>query len=253
MSLNFDKVGEPIAIVKNDKNPKREKIIYVNPNIKIKTRSDFKRLIVDDSVGDYLQQHPNVKYRISYITGKSGSGKSTYVSKLADEYIKENKNNNIFLFSSLAEDDKLDKNRKIKRIHLNEDLIENPISIEDCKDALFIFDDVDNIRNDDIRDEVYKLIHTIAETGRHTNTMCLVTNHLPSNGKRTRQILNECSVFVYFPHGANNKINYILDNYIGMNKKFNANIKKRDSRWCAIYMNHPTVVMLENEIFIPDD
>lgn len=248
MTLNYSKVGEPIALIKNTDENIGDKIVYLNSNPKIKSDTDFSKLELKDN--EYFQQYPNEKMRIGYITGSSGSGKSTYILKFAKEYYKYHKKNNIFLFSSLKEDETLDEFKKITRVPLDDRLLDEPLSIEDFHECLALFDDIDNIHNDDIKNEIYKVVHSIAETGRHTKTMCIMSNHLPTNRQRTAQILNECSYVVYFPRFAKEKINYLLQTYIGVDKKFHSKMKKKSSRWCCIFNVSPMVIMLENEIFI---
>jgi hypothetical protein len=75
-----------------------------------------------------------------------------------------------------------------------------------------------------------------------------VTNHLPTNGKETRRILNEAHTVTYFPHSAGGKIKYLLEEYVGLDRKQVAYMKKQNSRACTIYKNYPQCYMLEHEI-----
>ena len=76
----------------------------------------------------------------------------------------------------------------------------------------------------------------------------MVTNHLPTSGKDTRRILNEAHTITYFPHSAGAKIKYMLEEYVGLDKKQIAYMKKRCSRWCTVFKNYPHVFMLQNEL-----
>ena len=67
----------------------------------------------------------------------------------------------------------------------------------------------------------------------------MVTNHLPTNGKDTRRILNEAHTITYFPHSAGGEIKYMLEEYVGLDKKQIAYMKKRCSRWCTVFKNYP--------------
>jgi uridine kinase len=63
--------------------------------------------------------------QIVYITGRSGSGKSTFTRKYIEEFKKRNKKiQDVYLFSSLKEDESLDS-IKPKRIKL-ETLVDDP-------------------------------------------------------------------------------------------------------------------------------
>ena len=208
---------------------------------------EFKRLkIPNDSK---FQQIPdNISERqIVYITGPSGSGKSTYTRKLIEQFKKKNKDLEVYLFSALPEDESLDS-IKPKRIILDDSLMSDPLEIKDFANSIVIFDDIDVISNKKIREEVYKLLNQGLETGRHYKINMIVTNHLPTNGKETRRILNECHQIVYFPHSASGRIKYLLIDYIGLDKKQVSYFKRQNSRFCCIFKNYPMAYMLEREV-----
>ena len=73
-------------------------------------------------------------------------------------------------------------------------------------------------------------------------------NHLPTNGKHTRRILNEAHTVVYFPHSASGRIEYLLIDYLGLDKKIVQYFRKQNSLWCCIYKNYPRIYMREHEI-----
>ena len=54
-----------------------------------------------------LQQIPDITKEIEtiYMTGPSGSGKSTYTRKYLEQWRKENKGKEMYMFSSLPEDE----------------------------------------------------------------------------------------------------------------------------------------------------
>ena len=151
------------------------------------------------------------------------------------------------MFSSLPEDESLD-DVKPQRIRLDSSLYEDPISIEEFADSVVIFDDIDVISDNKIRDEVYQILNTVLGIGMHFKITALVTNHLPTHGKDTRRILNEAHQVVYFPHSASGRIKYLLIDYLGLDKKMVAYFRRQNSRWCCIFKNYPQIYMLEHEI-----
>jgi hypothetical protein len=60
--------------------------------------------------------------------------------------------------------------------------------------------------------------------------------------------LNEAHTVTYFPHSASGKIKYLLQEYLGLDRKMIARFKRANSRWCTIYKNYPQVYMVEREI-----
>ena len=84
MSLNFERVGKPIALItsKDDKNPKnKNQIISINENDE-EVRTSYKDIKLEKNnqifqvVGD-----PNEERYIYYIVGRSGSGKSYFIKQ----------------------------------------------------------------------------------------------------------------------------------------------------------------------------
>ena len=153
----------------------------------------------------------------------------------------------LFRSSSLPSDDSLDKIQP-KRIKLDDTLHTDPIKVDDLSESICIFDDIDVISNKKIREAVYDILNQVLEIGRHYKIHCVVTNHLPTNGKDTRRILNEAHTVTYFPHSAGGKIKYMLEEYVGLDKKQISYMKKQNSRACTIFKNYPQCYMLEHEI-----
>ena len=251
MSLNFDKVGRTLAKVEGGKN--NNKVISINTDDDEKIKKSFTKLKITDS-GKFIQIPDGDKEReICYITGPSGSGKSTYCANYIKEYKKLYKNNPIYVFSALKDDESLDI-IKPKRIKIDEKLITEPLVVDDFVDSLVVFDDIDVISNKNWRKAVYNLLNQILETGRHFKVSCLITNHLPTAGNDSRRILNECHSVTYFPHSGNKStLKRLLVEIVGIDKEDMIKIKKLKSRWATIFKNYPQIAMTEKDIWILAD
>ncbi len=249
--LNLNKVGRPLAKIDGGKysghvvsvsdqflNNKEEKDNLIKEFRQLKIANDSKFQHIPDTTKER---------EILYITGPSGSGKSTYTRKYLEQYKKKFKNRPIYLFSSLPSDESLDKVQP-KRIKLDETIHTDPIAVEELKESICIFDDIDVISDKKIREGVYTILNQVLEIGRHYKIHCVVTNHLPTNGKDTRRILNEAHTVTYFPHSAGGKIKYMLEEYVGLDKKQIAYVKRQNSRACTIFKNYPQCYLLEHEI-----
>ena len=245
MSLTFNKIGRPVAKIKGGKYDNR--IISINPDLNDHDATEFKHLkIANESKFQHIPDTTKER-EIIYITGPSGSGKSTYTRMFLEEYKKKYKDREIYMFSSLKEDPSLDK-IKPKRFKLDDTLWKDPIDPEELQDSVCIFDDIDVISDRKIKEAVYNILNNILEIGRHFNITCIITNHLPTNGRDTRRILNEAHAYVYFPHSAGGKIKYLLQEYLDIDKKMIKYFKNAHSRWCCIFKNFPQAYMLEQEI-----
>ena len=248
--FNLANVGRPIAKITGGKLDKR--LISVAPQGEVNPQTDktFCNLHLPEDAKFQIVPDTNKERDILYITGASGSGKTTFTAGYLEQYKKKFPKNPIYIFSALKEDETLDKIKGVKRIKIGANLLSDPIDIDDLKDSCCVFDDIDVIGDKKHREAVYKVLNSILETGRHTKTSCINTNHLPTNKGETRRILNEAHVVVYFPHsGSVRGINYLLQDYVGLSKEEISYIKKQNSRWACIYKNFPQIIMLEKQMF----
>ena len=244
----MEKEGDTLAIVKGGKNNGEK--IYLNYNTdedKLKKVKSYQSLTLKDGI---FQQLPNTKKErdVGVIVGASGSGKSTYIRKYIVEYKRLYKNRPIYMFSNLSDDETLE-GITIERVKIGENLLDDPLSVEDFQESLVLFDDIDVISHKLLKEAVYQIMNQILETGRHFKVSCLMTSHL-SNGLNMKRILNESHFFVYFPFGATRQTIYTLENYIGVDKKDIKKIKSTKSRWACIHKNYPQVVLTEKHMFM---
>ena len=253
MSLNVDKIGRFLAKVEGGRYDR--KIVSVSSEIGGNKKGDdysksFSRLHLDE--GRFQQVPcPDTERQILYITGASGSGKSTYTKNYIKQYKKMYPKRPVYLFSALKEDESLDEINP-ERIVIDDSLVEQPLLAEDFKDSCVIFDDTDCISNKKHREAVNNILGEILETGRHFNTTCILTFHLATGGRDTRRILNEAHSVVYFPHsGSNVGLKRLLQDYLGIDKKTMKEIKDSKSRWATVFRNYPNVIMTEKDIWLP--
>jgi len=194
----------------------------------------------------------NTERQILYITGASGSGKSTYCVNYLNEYKKSFPKNNIYVLSALSEDETLDKVKDLKRIKINDRLVSDPIDPKLFNNCCVVADDIDVIGNKAQREAVYIIVNAILETGRHFHCSLVMTNHLPTGGNDTRRVLNEAHAITFFPHsGSVHGIKYLLEKYVGMSKEDFKKAKASKSRWCTFWKHYPAVIMGEYDIWLP--
>jgi len=254
MSLNLDKIGRFLAKVEGGRYDR--KIISVSSEVKGRGKADnytrpFSRLHLDGDSKFQQVPCPDTERQILYITGASGSGKSTYTKNYIKQYKKMYPKRPIYLFSALKEDESLDEVNP-QRILIDDTIVEQPLLAEDFKDSCVIFDDTDCISHKKQRDAVNNILSEILETGRHFNTTCILTFHLATGGKDTRRILNEAHSVIYFPHsGSNVGLKRLLQDYLGLDKKTMKQIKDSKSRWACIHRGYPNVIMTEKDVWLP--
>ena len=245
MSFNFSGTGKPVAIITGGKYDK--KTISLESDANEKDQTNFKKLTI--SMDSKFCPVPNTTAErdILYITGCSGSGKSTFTRMYLEQYKKKYKNREIYMFSSLKEDKSLDS-IKPKRFKIDDSLYLDPIKIEDLKESIIVFDDIDVLSDKRIKEAVYDILNQALEIGRHFSVSIICTNHLPTNGIYTRRILNEASLIVYFPASAGGKVKYLLIEYLDIDKKQIRYWKQCHTRWVLIGKNYKQYYITEHEL-----
>jgi hypothetical protein len=244
--LSFDKKkGFPVCKIIGGK--LNNQIIYCNSENMTEDKTHFNSIKLNDAV---FQQYPNINLerQIYYITGPSGSGKSTYIAKNCKEWKKRFPGRKIYLFSHKKEDETLD-NLGVKRIMLDQSLVSDPLDLENFSESMVIFDDVDVIPDKKIRAAVFDIMNEILEVGRSLKIYAWISYHLPTAGKDTKRILNECNTVTYFPFASTGRIiNYLLTEYLSLTPNIIKGIKQTKSRWATIYKNYPPMIMTEKTL-----
>lgn len=251
MSFNLESKGKTLAKIVGGKF--NNKTVFITDKDNNEVDKPLTNIHIPDD-GKFQQiPDPETERQIIYVFGPSGSGKSYYSKLYIKQWQKQNPDGEVYLFSSLQDDESLDE-VKPKRIEIDKKLVNDPIDTEMFKDCMVIFDDIDVIRDKAIKEAIYDVLNGILEIGRHFNISCVLTNHLPSNGKDTRRILNECHSITYFPHaGAGRQQRYFLENYAGLDIKEMKRIKGMKTRWATIFKTYPMCVMTEKDLFTFDD
>ena len=241
--FNLDKIGRPIARIDGGKNDK--KIISLSD---ADESNGFKNIRLKEGKFSHIP-NTDLERDILYITGPSGSGKSWYANTYIKNYKKTYPKNNIYMFSPVVEDESISSD--IKRVKLDDRMVTDPLKIGELAESLVIFDDIDVIKDKKLREAIYGLLNEVLEVGRHIKVSCIITNHLPTNGKETRRMLNEAHAITYFPAaGSKVQLNRLLEQYIGMDKKDIKKAKQSGSRWVTVFKNYPQFVMTENEMYL---
>lgn len=250
--MNHTEGFGPIAEIRNEKNKKDTKPIYIEPDEK-KVNDYFKEIKCKNNEHIQHMPHRSNERQILYITGASGSGKSYYVNKYGNEYRKKFKNNPIYLFSSVQDDTSL-KIPDLKKIKLDENFLNADLTASDFKDSLIIFDDTDVINNKLILKKVNLILDTLLQTGRHHGTSVIYTSHTACNGAQTKVILNEAHSVTIYPSGLGGRsLKYLLDQYFGLDKEQIRKIKRLPSRWVSILKTYPMVVLYDKGAYVLND
>jgi len=250
MSLNFENQGTAIAMIGNGKKSKIKHILSVAPK-KTDVKQPFLELKLGENETFLPICDPEKERSVLYITGMSGSGKSYFTADWIKRYKQIYPKNNVYLLSSLDQDDSIDKIKDLYRIKLNE-FVEDKWTIDDLKDSCIIFDDTDCIQDKSIKKEIDLLLNSVLQTGRHSRTTVIFTSHLATMGKDSKIILAEAHSVVLFPAtmGARN-LKYICEQYFGLSPEEVKKLKKLEGRWVQINRTYPKSILSEKYACLP--
>jgi len=249
--MNINGSGHTLAIIRGGKY--NNHVVGVDKEEKKGKYSQFKQMALNKDA--LFEPYPNILIDpetkkpmrdTTYISGQSGSGKSTYLKKYVLNYRSAFPNNKIFLFSKLRNDDTL-KDIKVSRFIIDNRLITEPISYTDFPNSLIIYDDIDTINNKAIKQALDNFMNDILELGRHENISFVYCSHRPCRGKQTSTILNEARSIVIFPQVNNYK--RLLTEYLDFNLKQVYSLKNFKSRWVCIHRSvYPATMVFEKFI-----
>lgn len=245
--FNFEKVGRKIGIIKGGK--KDKEYIYLSDDESVK--NGFKEIKLDE--GATLQPLPNKNIvEKVYISGPSSSGKSYYAGKWLKELHKMYPDMPLICFSPVEEDKALDS-LPLDKIDLDQHLLNNPMRLDEMVNSCIIFDDVDILKNPQMKKYISNIRDTILIRGRHTNTRMVYISHLISNYSDTRNLLNESTSCTVYPRSGSGtyQIKKFLQIQCGMNKDEMKRFLTSPSRWVTVYRSYPMYVVHQKGCYIP--
>lgn len=249
--LSFKKLEQlQDAIMTKERPINRELANHYDEALKIIQGSKGKEILLDEDSNLYPMWDIKSERQVFMITGMSGSGKSTYTSQLMDSYHKQYKRNKVYIFSNKDDDPALDKHKFAVRIPISEDLVEDPIHLDEFRNSLVIFDDIEGNPSRIVNKEMDRLRDLILQQGRSYKCSFVYISHLANNYKQTRTILNECNAVTVFPAMTTRyALKYLLEKYFGFEKKDINKLVGLNSRWVTIY-KAPVMVMYSKGCYL---
>jgi hypothetical protein len=245
--MNFEKKGKCYFKIINNKT-KKCKYVYLsnyeaNQNLDILEAGENEEFIIIPC--------KETERQIIYISGQSGAGKSYNTSKYAEEYHKMYPKRNIYLFS-LVQDDPSLNHKFIKRIDLRK-ILNADLVLEDFKNTLIIMDDIDCVKDKQLKDKIRRIENNILLMGRHHNISLIFCSHVSCRGFDSKNMLNECGIITLFPLHMNARdLKYITAEYIGLNKEQRKDFldMAKKSRSVSYIKNYPPIVFSSKKAYV---
>lgn len=193
--------------------------------------------------------HPKLVEKI-LVSGISGSGKSVFSSRWIYNYLKQNRKNNFYIFSSVDEDECLDK-LSPERPDAYEVACDG-MNLEDVENSLFLFDDIATISDTGTRKGIEAFRNDLLECGRHYSASVVCTSHLITNGWNSRRVINESLGICLFPKSNAKHIKSYLKNYEQWEDKDILRCLHLNSRWFFLVKNpmYPHYVLHEKGVYL---
>ncbi len=177
------------------------------------------------------------------VAGKAGSGKSTWIKNFVKDLKKRYPDLRVILFSKKDSDPSIDEIEPL-RIKLDMEMVDNPIKVEELKNSICIFDDVEALADKKVENAIIRLRDDLVNTGRQYNITILSAIHSLLGYKKTRDLLQEATGVVFFNcGGAKNQIMTYLTKYVGLKKTTVDKLTKLPSRWVYLRLNVPMVAI----------
>lgn len=188
-------------------------------------------------------------YRI-YISGLSGSGKSTAVSMFLKHNPPKTKGAGIFLFSPVYDDKALASIKNLIHIDLLqiEAELNGELQLEHIPPgSVLIFDDVESY-DKKIR-KLYMDFRDIAlERGRHSQISCITVSHNARNGNTTKASIRESQYWILFPKHNSTDAKNILKLYGGLSTPEIQQVIDLKSRWVLYKKSIPKYAVAEHAV-----
>lgn len=190
-------------------------------------------------------------FRNSFLAaGPANSGKTHVTAEFVKHYANMFPDNKIILISEVNEDSNYD-DIDVYRIELNEDLANQPFTLDELRDSLVIFDDTDTIPNKKIFNEVLSLKNQILQNGRHYNISICITAHQLQAGLKGVIQLNESEFVTVFPQCcAGSQIEKYLKNYMSFGTKDILKLMNLPSRSVTMYKAAPNYVVYKHGVYL---
>lgn len=126
------------------------------------------------------------------------------------------------------------------------------IDLEEFRDSLIIFDDIDSIFNKNMKAKIYGFLSKLLRLGRHQNISVAYVGHELYASHELKYILNESHSITWFPQFLNfKKIDYLLTKYFGLSNAQKERILSIDDSRSVTYIKGGNkVILTEHEMFI---
>lgn len=194
---------------------------------------------------------PLEEHEVIFCTGPPKCGKTYWVN----EYVKMFKHIfklPVFRISRVDHDETLKQNEgNYLNVPVDDDLVKNPLKLEDFHDSLVIFDDIESSEFPKATKMAYNLLDDMCKNGRHHRIAVIYCNQECRQGIKTKAILSTVTTLVIYPKNASiYQTERLLKDHVGMSKIQINDALKLNTRWEVISKACPQYIMYEHGIYL---
>ena len=192
-----------------------------------------------------------------YVSGQSGCGKSRWAGKWLEEYQFLYPHKTVTAFChTLIDNDPAYAGIRSTQFDLHDPDFQN--ATEEVlaggllDNSICLFDDIDKLEGS-ARGTAYRLLGQTVMMGRKAGIPVCFCNHLGTDRKATRDILNAATAAVIFPRGGSvGQLEYLARNHLGMSKRAFMAVHDMKPKWCYVHRNYPSFIITESRICTMD-
>lgn len=203
------------------------------------------------TTGELLQKLPQQTREVIFITGPPGCGKTYWANEYVKTYTKIF-GGKVYLFTTHEKDPTIE--RDIKNyviIGVTDKLLDEAFKLQDFKNSLVIFDDVETSKYPKATKYVLTLMEDISKNGRHYNINMAYVNQECRAGRITKKILSMFTGLVIFPNtGETYQMTRLLKEYCGFSKGRINTVMAIPTRWLYYSRVHPQYFIYENGVTV---
>ncbi len=156
--------------------------------------------------------------------------------------------------SYLEKDATLDAYKEIRRIDaFNSEFLDEclDMDLEDFRDSLVIFDDIDSIVNKKTKEIIYGFLNKMLRLGRHFQISVAYVGHAIYGSNEIKQVLFESQSITIFPRFLTyKKLKYLLEVYLGFSKAQIEKIRAIKDRSVTIVKGSDKLILSDTQCFV---
>lgn len=181
-----------------------------------------------------------------------------YEEEPSDEEEKDSEEEKEDLYATYFDKDTKEKKpkrgKKRKKVLIGKEVVVNPIDPSELDHSAVFFDDIQYVKDPDVKAALMKLEDQVIGIGRHEDITVVKTGHLTTNYKATRLILQDVNYVVIYPRGGTSMgMKYFMQKYMGLDNETMNRILNVPSRWVCLAVKYPQFVLYKTGCFILHD